>query len=131
MSTTRMINSFCGLVVSVLAVVLAFMPQVARAFPISLGGPCPGWKSLDWSGAGAGNMAVLVSNGPGNTVIPGGPCVGTALGLSSSGLRLVDIISTQGGSGRHLYITNPAHCGKFIQCIKTDTCDTSNVAGPI
>jgi len=132
MFTTRTNNSFFGLLIAALVMMLVPTPQVAQAFPITLTGPCPGWKTLSWSGAGIGNMAIIVANGPGNFTLPSGPCAGTTLGLSTSGIQLVGIISTTGGTGSYNYfILNPAYCGRFVQCIKTDTCETSNVAGPL
>jgi len=101
-------------------------------FTIRLSGPCPGQTTLSWSGAGSGQMGVLVGNGAGNYVIPSGPCSGTQLGLSGpGGLLLHNVISTQGGSGQVTATVGTQACGKWVQCIKTDDCSTSNATGPI
>ncbi len=99
---------------------------------IRLTGQCPGQKTLSWSGAGPGQMGIILGNGPGNFVIPGGPCQGTQLGLSGpGGLQLYNIIGTMGGQGQVTATVGTAACGKWIQCIKTNDCTTSNATGPI
>jgi len=101
-------------------------------FTIRLSGPCPGQKTFAWSGAGSGQMGIIIGNGPGNFTLPSGPCAGTQLGLSGpGGLSLYNIIGTQGGSGRLTTIVGTPACGKWIQCIKTNDCTTSNATGPI
>jgi hypothetical protein len=99
-------------------------------FTIRLSGDCPGQKTLEWSGAGSGQMGIVVGNSQGNTTIPNGPCQGTQLGISG-GLILYNVIGTQGGQGQVSTTVGTPACGKFVQCINTGTCDTSNVAGPI
>jgi len=99
-------------------------------FRITLTGPCPGQKTLTWDGAGSGQMGIVVGNSQGNTNIPNGPCQGTQLGISG-GLILYNVIGTQGGSGQVSTTVGIPACGKFVQCINTGTCETSNVAGPI
>jgi len=104
----------------------------AGGFFISLTGSCPGQKTLSWSGAGSGQMGILVGSGPGNYTLPSGPCSGTTLGLSGpGGLSLYNIIGTQGGSGQVSTTVGTPACGKWIQCIKTNDCSTSNAVGPI
>jgi len=102
----------------------------AGGFNIRLSGPCPGQKTLSWTGAGSGQMGIVVGNSQGNTTIPGGPCRGTQLGISG-GLILYNVIGTQGGSGQVSTTVGTPACGKFVQCINTGSCETSNVAGPI
>ncbi len=101
-------------------------------FFIRLSGECPGQKTLSWSGAGSGQMGIILGNGPGNYTIPGGPCSGTQLGLSGpGGLQLYNIIGTNGGQGQVTATVGTGACGKWVQCIKTNDCSTSNAAGPI
>ncbi len=101
-------------------------------FNIRLSGQCPGQKTLSWSGAGSGQMGIIIGNGPGNFTIPGGPCQGTQLGLTGpGGLQLYNIIGTMGGQGQVTGTVGTAACGKWIQCIKTSNCATSNATGPI
>jgi hypothetical protein len=102
----------------------------AGGFNIRLSGSCPGQQTLSWNGAGSGQMGIVVGNSQGNTTIPFGPCQGTQLGISG-GLILYNVIGTQGGSGQVSQTVGTQACGKFVQCINTGTCDTSNVAGPI
>ncbi|MCL4199487.1 MAG: hypothetical protein KJZ69_18490 [Phycisphaerales bacterium] len=108
-----------------------YMLQGSR-FTIRLSGSCPGQKTLSWSGAGSGQMGIILGNGPGNYTIPGGPCQGTQLGLSGpGGLQLYNIIGTNGGQGQVTANVGTAACGKWVQCIKTNDCTTSNATGPI
>lgn len=101
-------------------------------FAIRLTGQCPGQKTLAWSGAGSGQMGIIIGNGPGNFTLPGGACAGTQLGLSGpGGLSLYNVIGTQGGSGQVTATVGTGACGKWIQCIKTNNCATSNATGPI
>jgi len=99
-------------------------------FAISLSGPCPGSKTLSWTGAGSGQMGIVVGNSQGSTTIPFGPCQGTVLGIQG-GLLLYNVIGTQGGAGQVTGTVGGGACGKLVQCINTGSCDTSNVAGPI
>lgn len=99
-------------------------------FRITLTGDCPGRKTLAWSGAGSGQMGILLGNSQGTFTIPGGPCQGTQLGISG-GITLYTVIGTMGGEGQVSATVGTGACGKFVQCIKTDDCTTSNVAGPI
>ncbi len=104
----------------------------AGGFFISLTGQCPGQKTLAWTGAGAGQMGIILGSGPGNFTIPGGPCQGTQLGLSGpGGLQLYTIIGTNGGQGQVNATVGTGACGKWVQCIKTNDCSTSNATGPI
>ncbi len=101
-------------------------------FSIRLSGSCPGQKTLSWSGAGSGQMGIILGSGPGNYTLPGGPCSGTQLGLSGpGGLQLYNIIGTNGGQGQVTANVGTAACGKWVQCIKTNDCSTSNATGPI
>ncbi len=104
----------------------------AGGFNIRLSGQCPGQKTLSWSGAGSGQMGIILGNGPGNYTLPSGPCQGTQLGLSGpGGLQLYNIIGTNGGQGQVTATVGTGACGKWVQCIKTNDCSTSNAAGPI
>jgi len=104
----------------------------APRFTIRLSGSCPGPKTLSWNNAGSGQMGILIANGSGNYTLPTGPCAGTQLGLSGpGGLSLYNIIGTQGGSGQVSQTVGTPACGKWIQCIKTNNCATSNATGPI
>jgi len=99
-------------------------------FTIALAGPCPGQKTLSWTGAGSGQMGIVVGNSQGSTTIPFGPCQGTVLGIQG-GLLLYNVIGTQGGAGQVSGTVGGGACDKLVQCINTGSCDTSNVAGPI
>jgi hypothetical protein len=99
-------------------------------FDITLSGPCPGQKTLSWTGAGSGQMGIIIGNSTGSTTIPTGPCQGTVLGIQG-GITLYNIIGTQGGQGQVSAQVGGGACGKFVQCIKTNDCSLSDVAGPI
>jgi hypothetical protein len=99
-------------------------------FSIALSGPCPGSKSLEWVNAGAGPMGILFGDNSGSTTIPLGPCRGTVLGIQGR-VRLFSLINNPRSEGRLTITVGSAACGRFVQCIKTDNCSTSNVAGPV
>jgi len=98
---------------------------------LSLRGTCPGTITLAWSGATPNKtMGIAFANTTGSFVIPGGPCGGTQLGLSSSGLQLVNTISTGSGSGTVNGNAGTAACSHYLQLVVVDAspCTTSNVA---
>lgn len=99
-------------------------------FTIALSGLCPGTKTLDWSGAGRGPMGILFGDESGRTTVPRGSCQGTLLGIQGR-VGLFSVINIPRGEGRMSITVGPAACGRFVQCIKTDDCALSNVAGPI
>ncbi|GEM_PF-2680027 len=95
-----------------------------------LSGQCPGTITVAWANATPNKqMGILFANSTGSYTIPGGPCGGTTLGLSSSGLQLVNTIGTGSGSGQVNGRAGTAACRKFLQLVVRDgsPCTTSNV----
>ncbi len=97
---------------------------------LRLGGQCPGTITVSWANATPNKqMGILFANSTGSYTLPGGPCGGTTLGLSSSGLQLVNTIGTGSGSGQVNGRAGTAACRKYLQLIVRDgsPCATSNV----
>jgi len=96
-----------------------------------ISGDCPGRVTFSWANATPNSaMGIALAASTGNYVVPGGPCVGTELGLSSAGLQVVFTGSTgAGGSGEVSANAGTAACRKFLQMIVRDgsPCATSNV----
>ena len=95
---------------------------------IRVGGSCPGTVTVDYSGfTPSTTVGVIYANSTGSFVIPGGPCAGTQLGLSSSGLQLVNTFNSGSGSGQVQGQAGVGACGGFLQLIEAGSCATSNV----
>ena len=75
-------------------------------------------------------MGILFANSTGSFTIPNGPCQGTQLGLSSSGLRLVNTINSGSGTGTVNGNAGTQACGHYLQLVIVDgsPCATSNTA---
>ncbi len=93
-------------------------------------GPCPGTKTIAWTGAEPNRQqGIVFASSQGNFIIPGGVCQGTQLGLSSQNIQLVNTIPTgPNGTGQVNGQAGPGACGGFIQLITVPSCATSNVA---
>jgi hypothetical protein len=75
-------------------------------------------------------LAIVYANSTGNYVVPGGPCGGTQLGLSNSGLQVVNTINSGGGgSGSATGNAGSGACRGFLQLVVVDgnPCSTTNV----
>lgn len=98
------------------------------AYTLSLSGQCPGLVRVEWSGAEPDRrQAILFALRTGNYTLPTGPCEGTELGLGTSGLRLIAVVSTGSGSGA-VSGTTGSQCQHYAQLITISSCATSNVA---
>lgn len=97
---------------------------------LRLSGQCPGTVTVAWTNATPNTqMGIVFANNTGSFVIPGGPCAGTALGLGSAGLQLVNTVSTGSGSGQVNGQAGTAACGHYLQLVVLGSpCATSNVA---
>lgn len=89
---------------------------------------CPGRQALTWQGARPGaRLGILFAAKRGGSVIPGGTCAGTVLGLDSNRLRLFYILSAGEGRGSASANVGDSVCGGYVQAIELPTCRTSNV----
>jgi hypothetical protein len=100
---------------------------------LGLAGTCPSSVEISTSGfTSGGTVSVLRANGEGSAVIPTGPCAGTVLGLSTSGLRLWAQFTFDAPPGGQVVrvgpITPASVCDKVIQMVDMTTCEVSNVA---
>jgi len=98
---------------------------------LSISGLCPGRVTVSWSNATPSRpMGIILANGTGNFVVPGGVCAGTQTGLGSAGLQLVYTGNTgANGSGNVSSTAGTAACRKYLQMIVADgsPCSASNV----
>jgi len=98
---------------------------------ITLEGTCPGRVVLRYEGAIPDRWAALAfSREEGEFLLPGGPCWGTLLGLSSSGFAVLRTFRTGSDGGGQLVGRAAAWtCGGFLQLVVQDSrpCQTSNV----
>lgn len=97
---------------------------------IRLSGDCPGRITIAWSNVTPNRtMGILFASNTGNFTLPGGACGGTTLGLSSSGLRLVNTVSSGSGSGQVSGSAGTGACRGYLQLVIADgsPCSTTNV----
>ena len=95
---------------------------------LEIGGSCPGEIDISLSGATAnGAVGFALSAAEGNSVVPGGSCAGTELGLDSPTLLAV-LQAGPDGTLSFSRVVNEANCGRFLQVVDTGTCTASNVA---
>jgi hypothetical protein len=94
-----------------------------------VGSPCPSSVTAQATGfTPGGTIAIVKANGTGAAVIPSGPCAGTTLGLSTSGLGLITTITAPpSGSVNYSGSVSAGVCGKYIQMVDMATCTVSNV----
>lgn len=108
---------------------LAAPAAFAQSF--SIGGTC-GAGPMDFDIMGitpSGNYAIISANNVGSATVPAGPCAGTPLGLSTSGITL-RLVRQADGAGDDFLTPNipPAVCGNaYAQVLDLTTCTTSNV----
>jgi len=115
-STMEFIYKSCGYDVGV------------SALALSVSGGCPGAVAVAVSGASAnGEVAIVLGPGTGSVVVPGGPCAGTVLGLSSP--RLLARPQADGNGDFSTVVDVPGSaCGQFLQVVDVTTCGTTNVS---
>lgn len=98
---------------------------------LSIIGPCPGVNSVTVNGGVPGNLCYLgYAFGLGAYTIPGGPCVGTVLGLDASVTPVTGSPFTFDASGQVLFsaFVPAGACGAvYVQAMESPTCCTSNV----
>jgi hypothetical protein len=110
----------------------AFCTSMVGGGPsLDFAGTCPGPVDVFIDGiTPGGSVAVVKGNALGSSAIPGGPCAGQ--GLDISGPSLVTIVpdNDNDGSIQSTPNLNAGVCGKPIQVVDVNTCETSNVAFP-
>lgn len=103
----------------------------AGGYRCSVSGTCPGQITVAWSGAEPNaQQAIVFGQSEGSTIIPGGVCQGTMLGIQGN-VRLVNTVPTGNGSGQVSGNAGTAACGGYIQLVTVPGCATSNADGPI
>jgi hypothetical protein len=109
------------------------MSTTASAQSLSVSGACPGPMTISASGLAPGEaVALLSSNGPGSATMPGGPCAGSATGLSPSGLALRSTGAADGGGNYSLSPTIPgAACGAMVQVVSLSACGVMTPPAPL
>ncbi|MCC6907811.1 MAG: hypothetical protein IT430_07720 [Phycisphaerales bacterium] len=96
-------------------------------YRLTVGGTCPGTVTVDWAGATPNvQQGIAFGQGQGSTIIPGGPCAGTMLGIQG-GVQLVRTVSTGSGSGGVAGNAGTGACGGYLQLVEAGSCNTSNV----
>ncbi len=95
---------------------------------LSVTGTCPGTVTVAWNNATPNTqLAIVFGQNQGSTIIPGGPCAGTQLGLQN-GVQLIRTVgSGANGNGSVNGAAGTAACGHFLQLVEVGSCDTSNV----
>lgn len=95
---------------------------------LSVSGACPGTITIDVSNATpGGSVAIVRGASTGSFTVPGGPCVGTVLGLNSP-ILLVTLTADGVGDASISGSAPAAACGAFLQAVDLSTCGTTNVA---
>lgn len=101
--------------------------EAVGGYRLSVSGTCPGTVTVQWSGATPSvQQGIVFGQNQGTTIIPGGPCAGTQLGVQG-GVQLVNTIGTGGGSGSVNGNAGTAACGHYLQLVEVGSCNTSNV----
>lgn len=118
--------------IRLLAVSLGLLAAPAAfAQSFSIAGTC-GAGPMDFDIMGitpSGNYAIISADNVGSASVPAGPCAGTPLGLSTSGIAL-RVVRQADGAGDDFLTPNipPAVCGNaYAQVLDLTTCTTSNV----
>ena len=109
---------------------LTLISSLALAAPtVELTGTCPGQINVTITGATPyGPIAAATSPNPGGFVLPFGPCMGTATGLSGAGVVPAAPAVADGAGNAYLTPTVPAAaCGRLGQVMDIATCAPSNV----
>jgi hypothetical protein len=98
-------------------------PPVNLPPKMQFNGTCPGPMTLEGKGfEPGGSIAVLKGTGPGNDIMPAGPCAGDATGLS--GLSYVTSLTADSLGEILLTPSIPANlCGSSIQLVDLATCE--------
>jgi hypothetical protein len=122
------IQALNGDVGSPLAGIYGAPPPVGPT--VRVGGVCPGVidiASVDLTPGG--NYALLTASGPGNGIVPGGPCAGLASGLNANSLTFRGVYSANAQGDGSITPNVPAGaCGAAVQVLDVATCQFSNVA---
>ncbi|MCC6906732.1 MAG: hypothetical protein IT430_02210 [Phycisphaerales bacterium] len=95
---------------------------------LSVTGACPGTVTVAWNNATPNTqLAIVFGQNQGSTIIPGGPCAGTELGVQN-GVQLIRTVSSgANGNGSVNGAAGTAACGRYLQLVEAGSCDTSNV----
>ncbi|MCC6908031.1 MAG: hypothetical protein IT430_08840 [Phycisphaerales bacterium] len=97
-------------------------------YTLRISGACPGTLTVSWSNATPSRQqGIVFGNNLGSTIIPGGPCAGTMLGIAGN-VRLVNTVGTGNGSGSVNGQAGTSACGHYLQLVESGSCNTSNVA---
>lgn len=97
-------------------------------FSMTVGGTCPSIQ-LDIEGASAGGqVALLYAFGQGSFTVPGGPCVGTVLGLDNTTSLAVMLQADASGTIAWNANVPAGACGTvYLQSLDLGSCATSDV----
>ncbi|MCC6908743.1 MAG: hypothetical protein IT430_12435 [Phycisphaerales bacterium] len=107
---------------------LAAVTGGAGRYTLRISGACPGTLTLSWNNATPSvQQGIVFGQNQGSTIIPGGPCAGTMLGVQGS-VQLVNTVGTGSGSGSVNGRAGTAACGHYLQLVEAGSCNTSNVA---
>jgi hypothetical protein len=103
---------------------------VVPDFDMVVGGSCPAIQ-IDIEGATpSGQVALLYAFGQGSFVVPGGPCIGTVLGLDSSVSLAIMLQADAAGTIAWNANVPAGACGNvFLQALDLGSCATSAVSG--
>jgi len=97
---------------------------------LAIDGVCPGTVTVTVEAASPdGRVALAAADETGAADVPAGSCAGTALGLSTAGLRGIDRLDTSADGSATIDLTVPLEaCGRWLQGVDLSTCDTTDVA---
>jgi len=91
-------------------------------------GSCPGIVTVDVSGATPGSeVTVGRANAYRRTVLEGGRCAGTAVGIRSPAVFFSDFADLSGEISRKIEVSLEV-CGNLLQAIDLETCEISGAA---
>ncbi len=100
----------------------------AGDFPsLSLTGSCPGAATLEIAnGTPSGSVALIRGTVSGSAALPGGPCVGTEIGIADPGLLRILTVDGNGDFTASPNLPSGA-CGALVQAVDLTTCLQSGV----
>lgn len=111
---------------------LAFVAGVANnPFATSAAGTCGGPATITTSGATpGGNLAYVTGTAGGASVVPAGPCAGTALPVGSPRLRATRTADAAGSDVVNVPSLGPAVCGATYVVLDSATCQVASAVLP-
>jgi hypothetical protein len=97
----------------------------AAGLALAIGGNCPGSATVTITNATPGGMVALVYGPAGSFTVPGGPCGGLLLDVSSPTLAGVFAADSSGVVTLSRTLP-PGACGLTLQAVDASTCQVSN-----